>query len=254
MNYCPHCGKPLPGEGTGFKFCPECGKELPPPADVGNRCPVCGRPVPDYAIQCPNCDTFLTPSTTRISSTAEPDWQPASNFPASHSYTQSTAVKLKTPLLSVLGCTFLIPLFVSLPFLILGIWNLIDTNQSIQGFVTTTGEVVRNTTSLFSDGDTLYVPVIEFYPKNGDKVTFTDTSVGSIPPAYQPGDKVEVLYNPTDLRDARIKSFVNLYLFPVIFIAAGILPILVSLIIYLVGRRAIRKVNESGGWRISNQP
>lgn len=251
MKYCPHCGKPLPGEGVGFKYCPECGNELPPPADGTNRCPNCGKEVSEYAIKCKYCDTYLMPTAASVTFAPELDRQPAMEYPASQSYTQSAPVKLKTSLLSLMGCTFLIPLIVSLPFLIIGIWNLIDTNQSIQGFETATGEVVSNTTAIFSDGDTLYVPVIEFYPKMGGKITFTDSSVGSIPPAYQPGDKVDVLYDPANPRDARIKSFANLYLSAVIFIAVGTLPILISVVIYLVGRRAIRRVNESGGWQIS---
>ena len=58
-------------------------------------------------------------------------------------------------------------------------------------------------------------PVIRFQAPSG--VIEFKARTGTSPPRFQVGDKVAILYRPEDPRDARIDSFVDLYLTATIF-------------------------------------
>ena len=64
-------------------------------------------------------------------------------------------------------------------------------------------------------------PVVEY--RVGDQVRSVEGSISTKPPAYSVGDKVRVLYDPANPPDARINSFVERWLFSVIFGGVGIL-------------------------------
>lgn len=65
-------------------------------------------------------------------------------------------------------------------------------------------------------------PVVEFTSADGTQRTFQD-STGSNPPAYEEGERVEVLYRADSPEDARIKGFTSLWLLPLIFGGIGLL-------------------------------
>jgi len=72
----------------------------------------------------------------------------------------------------------------------------------------TAGTVVSLTYSSGSDGkDGTYHPVVEY--KYHDQTVSFISSLGSSPPDYNEGDKVEVYFNPNKLHDAQIKSFAS---------------------------------------------
>ncbi len=51
---------------------------------------------------------------------------------------------------------------------------------------------------------------MDFTSRNGEPVSFV-SSTGSSPPGYSVGQKVEVLYRPTNPRDARINDYFTLW-------------------------------------------
>jgi hypothetical protein len=59
-------------------------------------------------------------------------------------------------------------------------------------------------------------------------VRFTD-DVGSLPPDYEEGASVNAIYNPANVREARIKSWRRLWLAPTLLCFVGLLPILVGI-------------------------
>ncbi|MDP5240807.1 DUF3592 domain-containing protein [Uliginosibacterium sp. 31-16] len=61
-----------------------------------------------------------------------------------------------------------------------------------------------------SDDSTVYHPVVGYQTPDGEN-RFFQSSVGSNPPAYEEGEKVEVLYSPSKPDDARINSFFSLW-------------------------------------------
>jgi hypothetical protein len=95
--------------------------------------------------------------------------------------------------------------------------------------VTAPGEVIaleRRRSSQSSGGGTYY-PVVQFQLPNGERVRF-EGQVGSAPPAYQEGQRVEVLYNPEQPRSARIRSFLELWFLATLFTGMGGLFLLIG--------------------------
>ncbi|MGW1892470.1 DUF3592 domain-containing protein [Streptomyces sp. NPDC002004] len=71
-----------------------------------------------------------------------------------------------------------------------------------------------------NDGPVAY-PVVEFTSSDGTSRTFR-SSTGSNPPAYEEGERVEVLYQADSPEDARINGFASLWLLPLIFGGLGL--------------------------------
>ncbi|QNS08012.1 DUF3592 domain-containing protein [Streptomyces xanthii] len=65
-------------------------------------------------------------------------------------------------------------------------------------------------------------PVVEFTTREGRATTFR-SSMGSNPPAYDLGERVDVLYRADSPQDAKIDGFVSLWLLPLIFTGVGLL-------------------------------
>jgi hypothetical protein len=61
-----------------------------------------------------------------------------------------------------------------------------------------------------SDRGTTYAPVVEFQPASGARQTFEE-STSTSPPAYRLGEAVEVLYDPSDPTDARLRGLFSLW-------------------------------------------
>ncbi|MEV0636953.1 DUF3592 domain-containing protein [Streptomyces sp. NPDC050619] len=64
-------------------------------------------------------------------------------------------------------------------------------------------------------------PVVEFTSADGTRRTFRN-STGANPPAYEEGERVEVLYRADSPDDARINGFASLWLLPLIFGGIGL--------------------------------
>jgi hypothetical protein len=93
------------------------------------------------------------------------------------------------------------------------------------------GTVVGNSYSTTNDGGTesgAYYPVVEFTGSDGQTVRFTD-GAGSLPPDYQIGARVPVLYDPESNPPARIRSWKRLWFVPVLLVVIGLLPLAVFL-------------------------
>ena len=89
--------------------------------------------------------------------------------------------------------------------MLLGTFFIYDNTRSfLSSAVKAEGTVIELVRSRSSDSTT-YRPVVRF-SLNGQQLEFTSSS-GSNPPGYSRGEKVEVLYTPTNTQDARINSF-----------------------------------------------
>ncbi len=98
-------------------------------------------------------------------------------------------------------------------------WQLVNEGES------TTGTVVQMEESRSDEGGTVYSPVIEFMA-HGQTYSF-ESGNASDPPEYEVGDEVRVLYDPETPEGARIESFAELWLMPIILIPAMLLGMLV---------------------------
>ncbi len=83
----------------------------------------------------------------------------------------------------------------------------------------TEGRVVENVRRRSGDSDTYY-PVVEFVTTDGQHVQVM-SSPGSTPPTYDVGESVDVLYRPDNIDDARINSFLSLWLGAIIMGSIG---------------------------------
>ncbi len=99
-------------------------------------------------------------------------------------------------------------------------WTLQQNGETITGVVTSLEE------SSDSDGGCcVYSPVVEF-EANGQTYSFEGDNA-SYPPAYEVGEQVSVLYDPSNPNTAQINKWTERWLFPIIIIPAMILTALI---------------------------
>ena len=99
--------------------------------------------------------------------------------------------------------------FIGLAFLVGAVFAYENTSRFLAHAMRTEGTVIALRPS-HSNNSTTYAPVVEYSGESGVKMTFT-SSMSSSPPSYSVGEKVEVLYLPTDLTDARINGYMSLW-------------------------------------------
>ena len=120
-----------------------------------------------------------------------------------------------------------------LPFLGVGLYEVYESKRELDSFQHTVGRVTGNTYSQTNiDGNVsgAYHPEVEFADANGKKIRFTD-GIGSLPPDYETGAEVEVIFNPEAPEKARLYSWKRFWLAPSIFIAVGLLPMIIAFIL-----------------------
>jgi len=129
----------------------------------------------------------------------------------------------------------LIPLLAVAPFLLIGLSQACQVVRQERNWISAPGTVVDNIVVARATGAS-YSPVVDFRTMEGVTARFTD-STGIIPPEYEVGTKVQVLYDPNDAHNARIVSWERLWLGPTLLIGSGLLPVLIAaLVLWLIGR------------------
>jgi uncharacterized protein DUF3592 len=88
-----------------------------------------------------------------------------------------------------------------------------------------------------SDGGTVYYPRVRFVTQSGDTIEFTGSN-GTSPPAFEVGETVSVLYDPTSPGNARIDTFFQLWLLPIILGVMGSISAAVGGAGLIVGTRS----------------
>src|SRR5215213_4449889 len=123
--------------------------------------------------------------------------------------------------------------FFGLPFLGIGLTEAYHNIEMSRLFTQTKGTIVQNTYSATNDSGNVsgaYFPVIEFTDANDKKVRFTE-GIGSLPPDFEIGERVDLFYNPQNTKEARIITWKRLWLVPTILSFVGLLPVIISLIV-----------------------
>jgi hypothetical protein len=91
--------------------------------------------------------------------------------------------------------------------------------QVTQGFLSsatiTEGEIIELRGSRSSEGGTTYRPVVRFKDNTGKDHQFA-SNFSSSPPHFEPGEWVQVAYDPNDPTKVQIKEFLPLWLGPMI--------------------------------------
>lgn len=126
-----------------------------------------------------------------------------------------------------IGCAILFANLFFAGFCLWGVYAGYVSWQLDQNGQTTTGTVVRLEESDSSEGGCcVYSPVIEFVATNDQMYSF-EGDTASDPPAYEVGEEVSVLYDPTNPDTAQINKWGERWLFPLIIIPAMILAALI---------------------------
>ncbi len=123
--------------------------------------------------------------------------------------------------LFIVSCVFFLVGFLLLGLAAVFTWrtsNFIKRSQSATGTVTTMVPVISRDSD--SKQTTSYAPVFSFKAANGETYSVT-SHTSSNPPSFAVNDEVEVLYDPADPQHARINTFVQLWLLPVILGSIG---------------------------------
>lgn len=113
-------------------------------------------------------------------------------------------------------------------------WNLQTNGESIEGTV-----VRLNEQSDSEGGCCTYVPVVEF--DAGGRAYSFEGDTASDPPAYRVGQRVPVIYDPSDPQTAQIDKWSERWLFPILIIPAMLLA---ALVINFVMVRAWRRGDD----------
>jgi len=123
-------------------------------------------------------------------------------------------------------------IFALIGSLFAGIGVLFWQNESEfkQTAMETKGTVVSvrsSVTGSGSDRSTVYRPVVRFQLPNGQSKE-VESTVGTNPPRFQVGDSVDVLYNPQNTSDARLKADLEFPIFQIVFIGMGSIFVLIG--------------------------
>lgn len=107
----------------------------------------------------------------------------------------------------------------------------LKTAQKSEGMVV---ELSRHSSgaSIKSSGNYFY-PVVKFKTLGGKEIEFV-SSAGANPAEYEVGDKVSVFYDPLRPHQAKINSFLDVWLFPVISLFLGIIFGGIALVLYFL--------------------
>jgi len=110
-----------------------------------------------------------------------------------------------------------------------------STFNFMNNAMTTTGQVI-SVDSNSSDGGTTYKPTFAYVDNDGQQRQGT-TFLSSSSYDFQVGSKMDILYDSRDFSAVRLTGWFNTWGFGILFMAAGVVPILIG--------RFIRKIAKS---------
>jgi hypothetical protein len=144
-----------------------------------------------------------------------------------------TITTLIENIVSLAGLLFLI--LIGAILLVAGNWTRMSAQRDLGRMVQATGVVVDLVASRDSEGGGyVYSPMIEFVPvETGVPVRFEQSIRQSENLAPKRGARIEVLYDPEDPQQARVNSFIDLWMLPIALIGSGAVVILLGIVFLL---------------------
>ena len=118
-------------------------------------------------------------------------------------------------------------------FVLSGIVMVFNRILFLNNAITVQGEVISLQKEITKDNDNhtsiIYKPEVKFQTKSGEVITFV-SKVGSNPPSFSVGRIIEVVYNPEYPNNAELNSFLSLWFVQMVFIALGVIFIVISIV------------------------
>lgn len=121
----------------------------------------------------------------------------------------------------------MILLIIGLALLMLGIVSFSRARRLMTNGSLVQATVVENIPSRGSEGGTMYTPLME-YSIDGSVSSFSPTAKAN-PPAYAVGEKVNLIYDPNNNNDIRIRSYWGVYLGSNILLAMALPMVLIGI-------------------------
>lgn len=134
-------------------------------------------------------------------------------------------------ILLALAIVFLIPAYIQYK----------KTKKLLEIGITTTAKVIdvhkSQSKSTDADGFTTttdtYAPEIEFKTESGKTVTYTSQISTSNKNTWKIGDTVEVVYDPNNLKNVKIKKTMQLYFIPILLGFFSLIFLIIGLVFIL---------------------
>ena len=104
------------------------------------------------------------------------------------------------------------------------------TQRLLQEGVVTPGQVIR-IDSYQDDGTTMYTPVYEYEDQSGNLQTFK-SKVATSWKSRKIGDKAEIIYDPVNASNVKVKSFFGLYSTPLVLVVVGIIFLIIAVVMH----------------------
>jgi hypothetical protein len=105
-----------------------------------------------------------------------------------------------------------------------------------QRAVSTEGVVTDFKTGTDDDGDSVYYPIFQYRAPSGQEYTIC-SNTGTNPPGFKKGQSVGVLYDPDQPTEARLDTFVQLWLTTIIVSGLGSLFAIFGIVLLVVSIR-----------------
>lgn len=121
----------------------------------------------------------------------------------------------------------MILLFIGLALLMLGIVSFSRARRLMSNGSLVLATVVENIPSRGSEGGVMYTPLME-YSIDGSVRSFSPSAMAN-PPAYAVGEKINLIYDPNNNNDIRIRSYWGVYLASNILLAIALPMVLISI-------------------------
>ncbi len=107
------------------------------------------------------------------------------------------------------------------------------TQRLLQEGVVTPGQVIR-IDSYQDDGTTMYTPVYEYEDQSGNLQTFK-SKVATSWKSRKIGDKAEIIYDPVNASNVKVKSFLGLYSTPLVLVFVGTIFLIIAVVMHYYG-------------------
>ncbi|MEL6190462.1 MAG: DUF3592 domain-containing protein [Bacteroidota bacterium] len=115
----------------------------------------------------------------------------------------------------------------------IGVGLYMRTQRLLQEGIMTSGKVIR-IDSYQDDGTTMYTPVYEYKDQSGNTQTFK-SPVATSWNSRKIGDVVELIYDPMNAANMKVKSFLGLYSTSLVLAGLGSIFCIVAVIMHYYG-------------------
>ena len=119
----------------------------------------------------------------------------------------------------------------------------VSTSSYLKSAKSVEGTVIKLLPIEDDENNTTYAPVFEFKDQAGQSHVI-ESSLGRNPPAFEKGQKVEVLYDPASPQNAKLNEFFSLWGVAVIVGFIGMLSLIFGLILFFIKKEKINVIQN----------